>query len=69
MTSLSDSIPDVETLLELQPEELAGAILLDLATNRRGRVNRKSSKETSTKIISAIRIFKGIKRYTGIQRE
>ena len=35
MTSLPDSIPDVETLLELQPEELAGAILLDLATNRR----------------------------------
>ena len=35
MTSLPDSIPDVETLLELQPEELAGAILLDLATNQR----------------------------------
>ena len=35
MTSLPDSILDVETLLELQPEELAGAILLDLVTNRR----------------------------------
>ncbi len=36
MTSLPDLIPDVEVLLELPPEELAGAILLDLATNRRG---------------------------------
>ncbi len=35
MTSLPVTIPDVETLLELQPEELAGADLLDLITNRR----------------------------------
>ena len=35
MTLLPDSIPDVETLLELQPEELAGAILLDILTNPR----------------------------------
>ena len=33
MTSLRDSIPDVETLLELQPEELAGTVLLDILTN------------------------------------